>query len=626
MKRTLLRIINLFAVPAVAFSCVAQGSEDLSAETVDVPTNLTLTYNDGKTMTFTWSEVDGADGYASRMELANGTLFKQLNTTAPEVSFDGLTNGTEYKVKVKAVKGKVSSEYCQPLTVIAGVTEPDLDPEPGPDPGPDPVPEPTDAYAKLMIPSYEDQNAVALAFPGAEGGGMYTTGGRGGKVIHVTNLNDSGAGSLRDALNQSGARTIVFDVAGIIELKSDLKISKGDVTIAGQTAPGDGICIKNYSTVINADNVIIRYIRFRLGDVSASDGADTIWGRYHSNIIIDHCSMSWSIDECASFYANCNFTLQWCILAESLRVSVHDKGEHGYGGIWGGKDASFHHNLLADHDSRNPRIDHPQIYGDYISTNRGNVDLRCNSIYNWGSNSTYGGENGWFNMVNNYYKPGPASKDRKYFLDAYAYYTKSGTVYADKYPEVYMIGNVHTAYPDAKNDVSMVYWHDGSSYANYQSLKMAQFKLSGPKGESVYTTTHSAASSFKLICDYGGASLRRDAVDKRVCTDALNGNATVTDGGNGSTGGIIDTPSAVGGWPEYKATSEETAAVKDTDGDGIPDWFEDEFSLNKNDAADGNAKKLDIYGRYTNLEMYLHYIVREIVAKQNEGGSYTKIS
>jgi len=177
-------------------------------------------------------------------------------------------------------------------------------------------------------------------------------------------------------------------------------------------------CIAGGTVVVDADNVIIRYMRFRLGDLNTggnlSDGSDTIWGRYHKDIILDHCSMSWSIDECASFYANQNFTMQWCILSESLRRSLHDKGSHGYGGIWGGRNASFHHNLLASHDSRNPRFDHPLLYLPNVALDdfRGVVDFRNNVIYNWGSNSTYGGEGGRFNMVANYYKPGPATPEK----------------------------------------------------------------------------------------------------------------------------------------------------------------------------------------------------------------------
>lgn len=449
---------------------------------------------------------------------------------------------------------------------------------------------------------------------------MYTTGGRGGKVIHVTNLNDSGAGSLRAAVLEKGPRTIVFDVAGTIELNSTLQIKNGDLTIAGQTAPGDGICLKNHSTQVSASNVIIRFLRFRMGDEKKTEG-DAIEGRYNSDVILDHCSMSWSTDECASFYANRNFTMQWCLLTESLKKSVHGKGDHGYGGIWGGRDASFHHNLLSAHDSRNPRLDHPEIYGDHIATHRGNVDFRNNVIYNWGSNSSYGGEAGSFNLVGNYYKPGPASKDRKYFLDVYANYVKDGRTYADSYPDLYLSGNIHTAHEDISSDNSKgLYWHGGTSWANHGKLLTSPLPLSGPSGKTIRTTTQSASDAFDLVCGLSGASLVRDAVDIRACADAQEGKATVADGGNGSKGGIIDTQAAAGGWPEYKASAQELSRVRDSDGDGVPDWFEQEFGLDKDDASDGPAKTIDPKERYTNLEMYLHYLVRDIVGKQVSKG------
>ena len=255
--------------------------------------------------------------------------------------------------------------------------------------------------------------AQTPAFPGAEGHGRYTKGGRGGKVIHVTNLKDDGStGSLRWALKQSGTKYIVFDVSGYIDLKSQLNIPS-NTTIAGQTAPGDGITLRYYTVYLNGDNIVMRFIRSRRSQIKdVNDGADATWGRQRKNIIIDHCSFSWSIDEVASFYDNRNFTMQWCNVTEGLANPGHSKGEHSYGGIWGGKDASFHHNFIAHVQNRAPRFCGARYNWDgydqtkYCSSIEAErVDFRNCVIYNWGKgNGCYGGTGGGnINIVNNYY-------------------------------------------------------------------------------------------------------------------------------------------------------------------------------------------------------------------------------
>ncbi len=556
------------------------------------------------TVSIKWAKITDAVKYHYQL-LEGSNVVKESDVTTPEVDFAELKPSTTYQFKVKGISdgSKLDSNYS---SVLSFTTKSPLSNNP------------------LGLPEHE-MDGVIRAFPGAEGGGMYTTGGRGGKVIHVTNLNDSGTGSLRAAINQSGKRIIVFDVAGTIHLQSRLNINQGDVTIAGQTAPGDGICLADNSVYVGANNVIIRFLRFRMGDVKKVED-DAIWGRDQQNIIIDHCSMSWSTDECASFYANKNFTLQWCLLGESLKNSVHGKGSHGYGGIWGGKNASFHHNLLAHHSSRNPRFSHPQVGN---AANHKNVDYRNNVVYNWGDNSTYGGEGASFNMVGNYYKPGPASKQRKYFIDANGYYSSGSTQY--KYPRLYMQGNYHAgSYATALNSDNWqgVYWHDQDDATKHAAGDAAGAKLSAPlaikkdDATACYTSTHTADKAFARVLECAGASLRRDAVDTRLIDDARNGKATYTSGGNGSTGGMIDTQSAVGGWPTLSATNMEIIrATTDTDKDEIPDYYEEQLGLDKN-KADADVKTLDPQGLYSNFEIYLHFLVKDIVAAQTADATY----
>ncbi len=463
----------------------------------------------------------------------------------------------------------------------------------------------------------------APAFPGAEGFGRYTTGGRGGQVIHVTNLNDSGTGSLRAAINTSGKRIIVFDVAGVIELASDLKITNDNCTILGQTAPGGGICLRNYTLHINANNVIVRYIRCRMGDtaknendaMSASHGT----GSEKRNIIIDHCSISWCVDECGSFYGNEDFTLQWCILSESLRNSVHDKGNHGYGGIWGGSNAAFHHNLLAHHDSRNPRFDHG-----YVSELAGIVDYVNNVVYNWGGNTTYGGENKpgldpkKFNMINNYYKPGPyttnvSGKANRLLNPTTQCSNCNSSDKTDVVPgKFYINGNYvngsTVSLTTSSTSSSFIAFDSNYNFSSFISnciLNERQLSQDNDFGSYNTISLHTASDAFRKTVAYAGASLSRDAVDTRIASETTNGTYTC-DGSNGSTYGLIDTQSDVGGWPTYTGT-----AATDSDGDGIPDEWETAHGLN-NSTDNSATYNLDKYGFYTDLEVYANYLVQDI--------------
>ncbi|UII27152.1 pectate lyase [Fulvivirga maritima] len=466
----------------------------------------------------------------------------------------------------------------------------------------DPTP---DEPEEEVITPVEEQ---AFAFEGAEGFGMNATGGRGGRVVYVTNLNDAGPGSLREAIGKTGARYVLFKVSGTIALSSELKIVNGDITIAGQTAPGDGITLRNYPVTINADNVVIRYLRFRMGDTAQAEG-DALGGRFHKNIIIDHCSMSWSTDECVSFYANENTTVQWCIMAQSLRNSVHAKGSHGYGGIWGGKKASFHHNLLAHHDSRNPRLGE-EAGKAFALTDL--VDLRNNVIYNWVGNSCYGGEAMNVNIVNCYYKAGPATpsskNDRIISIDKNK---NEGTEVYDIWGKFYIDGNHLTASPEATADnwTYGVYNQFHNSYGEVSEADKAGMRLDTPHDIENNVTTHSAEQAYINVLAYGGASLVRDALDEVILDDVANGDYTY-EGSNGSINGIIDTQSDAGGWPELN-TQEPPL---DSSGDGMPDEWKTAMKL---DPASEDTNGHDLSTGYENIEVYLNSLVKDITTNQN---------
>ena len=607
--------ICMLMVALCLFSCGKTGDEEKEGGAPAAPANLKLHGATETSLTFQWDVVTGATSYAWTLTLA-GNEAQSGTATARNVKVEGLAKGTDYRFGVKAVNEQGESAYTWADARTEGEETPYVDP--GLTSG---------TYEDFAIPAWEE-DGVARAFPGAEGGGMFTTGGRGGKVIHVTNLNDSGEGSLRAAIKASGARIIVFDVAGLIELQSALDIKNGDVTIAGQTAPGDGICLKNYTLHIKASNVIIRYIRCRLGDDKASeDDAMNLNAGDNSiqNVIIDHCSLSWSTDECGSFYGMTHFTLQWCLLSESLRNSIHGKGTHGYGGLWGGSNATYHHNLLAHHDSRNPRLDH-----DYLSTLKGPVSLVNNVIYNWGENGTYGGESAndsndfrKYNLINNYYKPGPATGSGKVrFIDPWTKAcsnctgkTGSSTIVPGHY---YMDGNYMDDSSDKAAGMNSDNWKGTTAGAETVAVIKSASRFTYPE-KPTSLSVQSAQDAYSAVLSYVGASLKRDSVDERVVKDTRTRSFTCK-GSKGSDKGFIDTPADAGGWPEYTGT-----AAADTDRDGIPDAVEDSWGLDKTNAADGAAVTLDKNGRYTNLEMYLHYLVKDIVTGGSKASSYTNL-
>ena len=616
----------LYILTALAVAACGGTATDKTEEITapSVPTGVKLHSATETSLTFQWSEVKGAT-YEWKLSL-DGTQVKTGSASNRNTVVSGLEPGTTYQFAVRAKNDAGVSAYS---AAVEAKTEGTQGGGSGDDDDDKKVS--AETYALFEIPSAEE-DGTARAFPGAEGGGMYVTGGRGGAVYHVTSLEDnSNEGTLRYGI-EKGSRplTIVFDVAGTIALQKQLNITKGDLTIAGQSAPGDGICLKNYTFRISASNVIVRFIRCRMGDEKKTED-DAIQVMNHtddsySGIIIDHCSVSWCTDECASFYGMKDFTFSWNIVSESLRVSVHGKGNHGYGGIWGGNNATYHHNLLAHHDSRNPRIDH-----DYVSTQRGPVSIINNVVYNWSGNTCYGGEssNGGYrkyNFIGNYYKAGPATPSNHMWLlepttscSNCSGLSGAGTIEPGHF---YMTGNCLSGKSSVTAD-------------NWTGLHANSSIVSKIKADSPYASTNNSSltvqgynDAFNAVLNYAGASYARDAIDERIATETKNGTATYT-GSKGGTKGLIDTQTDVAdatwvdGWPVYTYNKNDDK-LRDSDSDGMPDWFEEQFGLDKskNDAA---GYYLDINGRYTNLEMYLHYLVKDIVKGGNASGTYTTL-
>jgi pectate lyase len=422
-----------------------------------------------------------------------------------------------------------------------------------------------------------------LAFPTAEGYGKYAVGGRGGTVYEVTTLKPSGPGSLGEAIGASGPRTVVFRVAGTIDGRFDIR--SDNITIAGQTAPGDGICIKG-NLGVSANDVIIRHISIRANPTVETDA---IGGRYHKNIILDHVSASWSSDEVMSLYHNENVTIQWCMITEAC---AKNGSGHRFGGLWGNQYATYHHNLIAHNDSRNPRW----------ASGCGFNDYRNNVLYNWGYQSCYGAEAhqrgdrrnpliefSTINMVANYYKAGPATargvRDRIAEPSARASNDKGGWYVADNYVD---------GFPDvtANNWLGI----DGSSYN----------KMSAP-WDVMPIKQESPQEAYNAVLAHAGCSKpNRDNIDRRIIEEARNGTATY--GNNG----IITTPSDVGGWPKLQGG---TAPV-DSDHDGMSDAWETAYGLDTSNKDDGKKTNLSAEG-YTNLEIYLNELAGDPVKWAN---------
>lgn len=490
------------------------------------------------------------------------------------------------------------------------------------------------------------ESSRTVAFYGAEGGGMWTKGARQAlengesiEVYHVTNLKNSGEGSFRDAVSK-GNRIVVFDVSGYIDLDSNVTIGHDNITILGQTAPGDGVCFRSNNIKVGANNVILRYLRFRVGahdaagnDTRAQDGLEVTDNC--RNVIIDHCSVSWGTDENLTAYAVKDVTIQNSIIAEALNQSVHDKGEHSYGGIWGGVNLSVHHNLITTHKSRNPKVGTSETtamtagYTDADTL----VDMKNNVFYNWGDKAGYGTENGAKTYIqNNVYRPGPATPAGK---RARIFELSVGQKYqTNMLGSVYAVGNKidvdsnDSDYADAlkvnennwQDDLHIGVYVDKNFYSNTDKTNI---KIETPNEQyQTYERDYpivldNTDDVYEKVLTNAGATLpKRDAVDERIIDNVRN--RTAPKGSKGSVGLVDDPTDCI---PEgalgydgrgYPALAEETRATDfDTDKDGIPDAWEDSHGLNKNNPLD--STKLGPEG-YTWLEIY----VENEITKSNQ--------
>ena len=393
--------------------------------------------------------------------------------------------------------------------------------------------------ARNNIDWFPPRDGLPIAFEGAEGCGKYSVGGKGGKEYVVTSLADDGSeGTLRHAVEAEGPRTITFAVSGDIHLTGPLDIRNPYLTILGQTAPGKGITIRDHNVFITADHVIIRYIRMRLGTAAGVE-ADALGARHCRHLMIDHCSISWATDENASFYNIADATIQWCIISEALNASVHHKGRHGYGGIWGGRNVSFHHNLFAHNNSRNPRFDHPELYrkNDLLHF-RGTVEFVNNVVYNWGMKAIYGGEEGWFNVIKNYFRPGPATRN----LDGEWLEISTSETTSMIKGQFHLLGNTYDTSAveeggfEGRRPDKLKIANQGHSY--YYASEPKRFEVSVPLLDEY------APYAYEAVLRHAGASHKRDAIDRRIVKEVKKGTARYKGSITGLPG-IIDSENDV---------------------------------------------------------------------------------
>lgn len=458
--------------------------------------------------------------------------------------------------------------------------------------------------------------AMIPAFPGAWGGGMYSFGGRGGKVIVVTSLADSGPGSLRDACETVGPRIVVFNVAGIIRLKDKLSIRAPYLTLAGNTAPGDGVCIAGATVEIDTHDIVIRHMRFRRGETDVTDRNDSFGGNPVGNIIIDHVSASWGLDENMSLYRHMhtleggkavklptvNITIQNSIISECLNTY-----HHAFGSTIGGLNSTFHHNLWANNSGRDPSVG---MYGDFTFAN--------NVIYNWGHRSIDGGDHrSIYTILNNYFKPGPATPDSPVRFRVLKPESNRDKGRTDEFGKAYVSGNV----VDGNDRVSKDNWDGGVQPDCQRPLEavLSEIRVNQPCDHAPFPLQNAKDAYVSVLSKAGACLPKRDVIDTRVVQSVSDGVSTAkvlpetrkqlvqapykeSDVDKQLTlisKGIITHPDQVGGYPEYRGTP-----YADGDGDGMPDSWESTHGLDPKNPKDATT---DLNGDgYTNIEDFIN--------------------